>query len=239
MVALCESWALENNVFFSTDPDPKKSKSKVVYMCGQKTGQAKPAQLYLSGMVLPWVPSATHLGNELHESGTMDLDTRIKRAKFIFKSLEIREMFNFAIPIEILKAMEVYTGSFYGSNLWELGGQMAGQKYSVWGTAVRLAWSVPRATRVYLAKHALSPDITSARVDILAKFIGFFRALRNSPSTKVSFIANLMGRDLRSVTGRNLRLLKDETGLDPWTSSPAMVKKELAEGKDQVPDGDE
>ena len=34
MIAIFESWALENNVYFSTDPDPKKANSKVVYMCG-------------------------------------------------------------------------------------------------------------------------------------------------------------------------------------------------------------
>ena len=67
MVAFCESWALENNVFFSSDPDPNKSKSKVVYMCGQNSGLAKPSPLFLGGSVLPWVPTATHLGHELHE----------------------------------------------------------------------------------------------------------------------------------------------------------------------------
>jgi hypothetical protein len=105
MVALCESWALENNVFFSSDPDPKKSKSKVVYMCGQNTGLAKPSPLNLGGRVLPWVPTATHLGHELHESGTMEHDARVKRVMFISKSLEIRETFSFASPVEIMRAV--------------------------------------------------------------------------------------------------------------------------------------
>ena len=30
MIAICESWALENNVYFSTDPDPKKAKCTCV-----------------------------------------------------------------------------------------------------------------------------------------------------------------------------------------------------------------
>lgn len=55
--------------------------------------------------------------------------------------------------------MKVYTASFYGSNLWELDSQMARQVYSAWGTAVRLAWSVPRGTRGYIEKNLLSPDI--------------------------------------------------------------------------------
>jgi hypothetical protein len=68
-------------------------------------------------------------------------------------------------------------------------------------------------------KNVLFPDMTSANVDILAKYSNFFRELRSSPSTEVAFMANLMGRDLRSVKGRNMRLLRDETGLDPWTAS--------------------
>ena len=239
MLALCEAWAKENNVFFSTDEDPKKSKSKAVFICGQRDQLAKPAPLVLCGKLLPWVSTATHLGHELHQSGNMDYDTRIKRAQYITKSLDTREMFSFASPIEVLKTLKVYTGSFYGSNLWELGGQMASQVYSAWGTNVRLAWSVPRATRGYIAQQVLSPEITSARVDILSKYVGFFRGLRASPSPEVSFMAYFTARDLRTVTGRNLRFVRDESGLDPWTESPARVKKVLAEIRDDVPTGDE
>ena len=203
MLALCESWAAENNVQFSTDTDPKKSKSKVIFMCGQKTNLAKPAHLSLCGSSLPWVPNATHLGHELHETGDMEYDARVKRGQFITNSLEVREVFSFASPMEVLSALKVYTCSFYGSNLWELGGRMANQVYNSWGTAVRLTWSVPRATRSYLVEQVLSPGLTSVRTDILAKYVGFFRNLRISPSHEVSFMAQLVSRDLRSVTGRN------------------------------------
>ena len=36
MLGVCEAWAKESNVLFSTDPNPTKSKSKVIFMCGQK-----------------------------------------------------------------------------------------------------------------------------------------------------------------------------------------------------------
>ena len=36
MIDACEAWAKENNVMFSTDPNPSKSKSKVIFMCGQQ-----------------------------------------------------------------------------------------------------------------------------------------------------------------------------------------------------------
>ena len=34
MLAVCERYGAENNISYSTDPDPKKSKTKSVYMCG-------------------------------------------------------------------------------------------------------------------------------------------------------------------------------------------------------------
>ena len=135
MLAIFESWALENG------PKPRESKSKIIYLCGQNTGLAKPSPLFLNGSALPWVRTATHLGHEFEESGTIDQDIRIQRAQFISNSLEMTEVYSFANPIEILKAMTVYTASFYGSNLWELGSMMARQVYSDWGIVVRLAWS--------------------------------------------------------------------------------------------------
>ena len=115
---------------------------------------------------------------------------------------------------------------------------MAEKVYNAWGTAVRLSWSVPRATRCYLVDHALCPDVSSARVDILAKFVGFFRSLRESSSPEVAFMAYLVGRDLRTTTGRNLRLIAEETMLDPWTVSPYLVKKALLGKATEIPEGD-
>ena len=115
---------------------------------------------------------------------------------------------------------------------------MANQVYNSWGTAVRLTWSVARATRRYLVEQVLSPGLTSVRTDILAKYVGFFRNLRISPSHEVSFMAHLVGRDLRSVTWRNLRMVEDETGLSPWLQTAAKVKQALASVKEDVPAGD-
>ena len=48
-----------------------------------------------------------------------------------------------------------------------------------------------------------------------------------SPSHDIAFMANLVSRDMRTVTGRNVRLLVDETGLDPWTGHSAGLKMEF------------
>ena len=90
MLREAENWAEEFNVTFSTDPDPKKCKSKLIFMCGNNKRLPKPADISLCGRALPWVASATHLGHELHESGEMTYDSKVKRAQYIGKSVEVR-----------------------------------------------------------------------------------------------------------------------------------------------------
>ena len=80
MLEICEHYAFEHNLKFSTDPNPNKSKSKCVYMTGHRhRNVAKPANLHLNGRELPWVNHATHLGNELHCDANMDMDCNMKR----------------------------------------------------------------------------------------------------------------------------------------------------------------
>ena len=72
MIDTCERFARRVNLQFSTDPDPSKSKSKCIFVCGISKRRQKPAPLTMNGKQLPWVESALHLGHVLHESGTME-----------------------------------------------------------------------------------------------------------------------------------------------------------------------
>jgi hypothetical protein len=130
MLDKCEEYAAANNIMFSTDPDPIKSKTKCIFVCGDKKNLSKPAPLSLCGRDLPWVPTATHLGHELSETGSMEQDAKVKRATFISRSVEIRETFKFASPVEVLHAMKVYCSSFYGCMLWDLAGEGATQVFN-------------------------------------------------------------------------------------------------------------
>ena len=150
MLDTCEDFASRNNLQFSTDPNPTKSKTKCIFMIGKRKNMSKPVPLKLSGKELPWVASATHLGHEFHESGTMEYDTTVKRAKFINKSTEVRETFFFASPVEVLKAVKIFAGDLYGGNLWKLRGDMAQQAFNAWNTCIKLAWQVPRGTHTYM-----------------------------------------------------------------------------------------
>ena len=141
MLDLCSEYAGEHNLVFSTDPNPDLSKTKCVYMVGKvRGGQVQyPKPVRLSGVDLPWVTRANHLGHTLHEDCTMEEDARAKRMAFITDSTDIREMFAWAHPMQVLQAISVYSTSFYGSMLYNLYGEEANMIYRCLNTAAKLA----------------------------------------------------------------------------------------------------
>ena len=130
---LCEKYASETNLQFSTDPDPAKSKSKCIFMTGHLKTQ-KPLNLHLYGVDLPFVQTASHLGHQLSEECTLDQDIRCRKGEFISSSTEIREMFSFAQPNQILQAVKTYCCSMHNCMTWRLYSDMAGQFFRCWST---------------------------------------------------------------------------------------------------------
>ena len=228
MLKICELFTNENNIQFSTNADPKKSKSKALFVVGPRGGaQHRPAPLVLCGRPLPWVERAEHLGHVLHQDGQMRQDCREKRAQFIDSSVKLREAFAFAHPYEQILATEKYCTALYGSNLWDLSSPEAKMVLAAWRTGHKVAWNVHRGCRSYLVQQVLAPHVTSLRVQTICKFRGFFRSLLDSPSQEVRVVARLAARDLRSSVGANLDLIQRQTGLDPWAAGPGQLRAAL------------
>ena len=236
MLKVCENFAKKNNIIFSTDPNPALSKTKCLFMTG-KENTSYPAELKLNGEYLPWVRHATHLGHELSERCNMELDTRIKRARFIENSTNIREMFSFAHPKQILQATSVYAVHMFGSNLWSLYGAMAGMAWRCWGQAVKRAWRVPLWTHRHTVDNLLSYDFLSLRERLLPQYLGFFQSLLTSASSEVVFLSNIVARDATSNTGRNLLEIKAEFGLNPWMVNAQELRRRFI--KTATPPDDE
>ena len=227
MVQICEDFGKKNNLMFSTDINPAKSKTKCLYMCGPRVkNPVYPAPVQLYGVDLPWVTHATHLGHELSQDCTMDMDTKMKRASFIKNSIDTREMFGFALPDQVLNAISVYSAHFYGSNLWDLYGDMAGQVYRSWNTSVKLVWDLPRSTHNYFVDNLLSASIPSVRKRILSQYVSFIQRLGKSVSKEVRLMRMISAADIRSGLGKNIYNLKVEFDLDPWRCSSRLFQKE-------------
>ena len=147
-------------------------------------------------------------------------------------------MFNFADPTNVLQAIQVYAGDAYGSNLWDLYGEKAGQFYRTWTTSVKLCWQVPRECHTYIVENLLAVGFKSFSIRIKSSYVNFFKRLLESRSEEVRLLAELTSRDATSTTGRNLRNIRLETGLDPWISSSHQVSEKLSEMTKPVPQQD-
>ena len=133
---------------------------------------------------------------------------------FVDSVTKVRETFEFASPTKVLRAIKVYVGSHYGSNLWHLDNHMANQYFSAWRTCLKLAWHLPRSTHTYRVHHLLSGDLTSVRTDALARYTKFLQGLWKSPSREVAVMYGVVSGDVQSTYGLNVSLLMVETGLD-------------------------
>ena len=156
-----EKYGQEHNIVFSTDPTPALSKTKCMFFCG-RTGNVKyPDPVQLDGKDLPWVEHADHLGHTLHQSVTMEMDSNRARAKFIQKTVDVREQFSFAQPKQQLQMVEILCCDGYGSMLWELQSDKAEQFFKTWNTAGKLIWGVPRSTYTYTwsSEHVRSTKV--------------------------------------------------------------------------------
>ena len=216
MLDTCEQYALQHNLQFSTDPNPAKSKSKCIYFTGAARNVTLPAPLQLFGEELPWVDSAEHLGHTLHKNCTMEQDARCKRAQFIDRTSDLREIFSFAHPEQIIKAGQVYASDVYGFMLYDLSSQASQSYMKSWNTFVKLAWNVPRSTYTYLVENCLAQNFVSLRKQIYSRYVNFFQNLFTSSSKEIRHLVRIISRDARSTVYRNVQFIKELSGLSPW-----------------------
>ena len=179
MLNVCESYALEHTLVFSTDPVPAKSKTKCMYFCGRPGKVKYPDPVQLGGEDLPWVESALHLGHTLHQLSNMDKDAQRARGTFISKTVDLREQLSFAQPEQVMQAVQVLCTDAYGSMLWDLGSEKAEQFFKCWNTCVKLTYSLPRDTFTYLVEGFFAFSQTSLRNQVLSRYPGLYRNLLN------------------------------------------------------------
>ena len=61
----------------------------------------------------------------------------------------------------------------------------------------------------------------------MSRYVNFFQKLLKSKASPVKLLVNVVARDIRSTTGKNLQLIERKTGLNPWTTNANLVKEAL------------
>ena len=148
MLTICDDYASEHGLRFSTDPNPKKCKTKCISFLRNEREVRK---MTLCGNFLPWVKTGKHVGNNVNESiDGMKYDMSIKRASYISKNCELLQEFSFAHPKSKILVNQIFNCHFTGAPLWDLFCRDFEKIEKSYNTSVRKMLNIPRETHKYL-----------------------------------------------------------------------------------------
>ena len=118
MLTICEEFAVQHNLKFSTNVNLEKCKTKCIAFLDRDRPLR---QVILCGDPLPWVKHGKHLGNTIENRiNGMKMDMKQKRARYIEKNIELLKEFHFAHPKTKIELNTIYNSHFTGSPLWDL-----------------------------------------------------------------------------------------------------------------------
>ena len=201
MLMICETYAKNHDLQFSTDPNPKKCKTKCLAFLKKKR---ELASLQLCGNPIPWVSSGKHLGNTLENNlDGMRKDIRLKRAAYISKNNDLAQEFFFCHPATQFQLNSIYNTSFTGSPIWDLSCREADMLCNTWNTSFRIMFDLSYATHRYFVQPV--SDKIHLKNILMKRFLGFLTQIEKSLKKLPLKLLKLVRCDTRSTTGNNLR----------------------------------
>ena len=136
--------------------------------------------------------------------------------------------FHFANPDVLIKLMNTYATSLYGSNTWDIFSPDCERLYSSYNVAIRLILRIDRCSHRYLIVPL--SECLHLKTMIASRFVTFYRTLITSKKTPVRFLARIAEQDQRTVLGRTLSRLLLECSLDTddlMKLTASLVKKKV------------
>ena len=207
MLKICEQYASEHNLQFSTNPDPVKCKTKCIPFL-KKQRNLNP--IVLCGNNLPWVDEFKHLGNHfVNAQNFTKQDVKIKRAQSITKKIELNQEFYFCHPETKLEIDQIFNSHYTGSPLWNLTSEDVIKLESSYNTNVKIVFDLP-----YDTHWCLIEPITGRRhlrIILMKRFMSFVSQIKKSTKQIPKQMLRIIREDVRSTTGSNLRSILHQT----------------------------
>ena len=225
MVKICQDFAQSRNLKFSTNLDPKKSKTKCLIFSKQARARQGVLPVLLNGDPLPWVDQVKHLGNKLECDNSMKKDISMKKGSFIGKMNSLSQEFHLATPDVFLKIINIYCTSFHGSGLWDLFCRESDSLLKSWNVSMRLACRVPLTTHRYLVESI--SGCLHLQVMLASRLVKFLGSLKGSNKLGIRLLAGISEFDMRTVLGRNISKIAAEVGAPVVGLTPGMVKDKM------------
>ena len=203
MINLAELYFSTHGLKFSTDPDPKKSKTKCIAWL-QKPRPLAPIEL--CGRQLPWVNKVVHLGMTLtNKSDILESDMSKKKACYVTRNIELNQEFHFATAETKMKINELYNSSWFGSNMYNLYGTEAIKLESCYNRSVKIMMDLPYGTHRGLIQPLSRRQ--HLRKTLSKRFIVMTESIKKSKKPILRTLFSEIQYDVKSNTGKNLRML--------------------------------
>ena len=167
----------------------------------------------LCGNFLPWEDSGKHIGNKIMtDRNITGQDIKEKRARYIGKNNEICQEFHFAHPRTKFLINSIWNTSFSGSVLWNLFCPEAEQMFATYNQSVKIMFGLARSAHRFLIE-----PITGAvhlKKTLIRRFLSFIESIKSSKKIALRNLFKVVKQDCRSVTGRNLNMIKNLVGAE-------------------------
>ena len=201
MLKIAEEYAIHHGLKFSTDPNPKKSKTKCISFLLNPRPLPK---MRLCGNLLPWVDSIVHLGNTItNDAGLLEHDMSIKKARYVSKNIELNQELYFAASRTKVFVNNIYNNSWFGSVLWDLFSPVGVKLESCWNRSIKIMMDLPWDTH----RGLIEPISRTSHIKrlLIKNFLQFITKLKTSTKPLLTTLLEAIKYDTRSTTGKNLR----------------------------------
>ena len=203
MIQLAENYFSTHGLQFSTDPDPKKSKTKCIAWLQKERPLS---ELKLCGNHLPWVDKITHLGITITNSkNILETDMDIKKARYVARNIELNQEFHFASEVSKLKINDVYNSSWFGSVLYNIYSSETVKLESAYNRSIKVMMDLPFETHRSLIEPV--SERRHIRKTFASRFLVMINSIRKSKKNILKCLLSEIERDVRSISGRNLRMI--------------------------------
>ena len=226
MVDICGTFAKSHNLTFSTNICAKKSKTKCILFAKRVPNMENIAPILLNGTPLPWVDQITHLGHILQNDNSMNIDCNIKRGQFIGKVHSLLQEFYFSSPTVLMKLVNIYCTSFYGSNCYDIFSNNCDRIYRAWNVGVRRIFKVDRTCHRYLIEGI--SECLHPKVILSSHFIKFHDNNLKCNKPIIRTLSKLCKDDNKTVYGRNLYNISRTCNIDVPSLTPQLVKTTMS-----------
>ena len=212
LVNICSDFASRKNLKFGTDTNIEKSKTKCIAFSKNPREIRNLRIVKLDNLPLPWVTSVKHLGNKLQSDNSMKLDIALKRGQMIGKVNSLLQEFHYLESNVLMKLVNSYATSMYGSPLWPLLSSDSEKLYTTWNVTVRNIFHLDRCTHRLLIEPI--SEVIHLKTALLSRYMKFIKSLKSCDKPSIQYLCEVVRNDHHSQMGKILTYISQTCDVD-------------------------